>query len=155
MMMDKIIAQEKQNVITWTQYKTLAARAHVVVEDSDEKEIETMTSFLSGVGSLLWFNKPNLKNYVILGKLRGEGARPCFTSNLSAFFLIIILQFFENIGVFYSTFSTDIRRMLCFLRRCNFPNFRRCLRVKLAGISRLFFFFVKLSFNSSLQIRAG
>jgi hypothetical protein len=47
----------------------LAARAYAISHDAQEteKELEAMASFLQKVGSVLWFNSPDLRNFVILG----------------------------------------------------------------------------------------
>lgn len=62
--LDQILTQEKtkKKVLSWEEYTELATHVHI----TQKKALEQMTEFLNDVGSLIWFDTPNLRELVIL-----------------------------------------------------------------------------------------
>eukprot|EP01125_Pyxidicula_operculata_P014786 TRINITY_DN496_c3_g1_i1.p1 TRINITY_DN496_c3_g1~~TRINITY_DN496_c3_g1_i1.p1 ORF type:complete len:2368 (-),score=568.15 TRINITY_DN496_c3_g1_i1:56-7159(-) len=62
--MDRMLNQErsKKKMLTWDEYKELAVKVHV----TNSKNLQVMTEFLHDAGSLIWFDKPVLRDVVIL-----------------------------------------------------------------------------------------
>lgn len=62
--MDKLLFQEKdkRKVLNWDEYKEIASQVHT----TQEKALNIMSEFLNDVGSIIWINKPGVRDLVIL-----------------------------------------------------------------------------------------
>lgn len=64
-LMEKLVSKEKQHqrpVLMWHEYRAIAKNAHIY----DDTSLRACSQFLHDVGSLIWFNQPDLAELVIL-----------------------------------------------------------------------------------------
>lgn len=64
-LMERLVSKEKHHqrpVLMWHEYRTIAKNAHIY----DDSSLRVCSQFLHDVGSIIWFNQPDLAEIVIL-----------------------------------------------------------------------------------------
>lgn len=64
-LLEKLIAKEKANqrpLIMWSEFRAIAKNAHIY----DDSTLRACSQFLHDVGSIIWFNQPELSELIIL-----------------------------------------------------------------------------------------